>query len=123
MDEAILKRIKGEAAVKALRKQPTWAELEKLRKASPDSEQVALAPAEHQAYAREMVEKHPLWGGPFLMAGIPGYQIAKALKVLPVEHDTTPPSLEQAAAGYTGMQEGYTNVLDKLRGRMLPGLK
>jgi hypothetical protein len=123
MDEAILKQVKGEAAVKALRAPPTHDEMLMRRARATSEEQTALAPQEHQAYAREFMEKHPIVGGPFFTAAIPGYQIAKALRLMPTDAHSTPPSLEQAAGGYRGMVEGYNNVLDKLRRRMLPGVE
>lgn len=91
-----------------------WSELIAMRqnpKNSSMAEQLRLAPAEHRAYAREHVLDSPVLGTVGMLAAIPGYSLAKALRLLPKDKLMTPASIEEMAEGYRGLQEGLTAAL------------
>lgn len=75
----------------------------RLRTQHPQS-QAAIAPYEHQAYARETVAADPKQA--LIMAlAIPGYQALKAV----VGRSRTPPSWQQVIQGYAGVGQGLTD--------------
>ena len=76
----------------------------------------ALAPYEHQAFAREFTQEHPFIGPPAMAILSPGYAAAKALGILPSDEKTTPPSLEQIFGAYRGIGQGMTANLRGLLG-------
>jgi hypothetical protein len=63
-----------------------------------------LAPAEHEAFAREWAEESPLLASLALVPGIPVYQGAKLLGIR--GKDTTPASFDQLKGSYRGLLEG-----------------
>lgn len=69
-----------------------------------------LADQEHAAFAREWAEESPFSAALTLPFAIPGYAAAKGIAQqfnLPIEYlRGTPPSLNQMAAAYRGMQQG-----------------
>lgn len=75
-------------------------ELSKLREKS--DLQALLAPFEHQAFAREWTRENPL-NALSLLPAIPGYQL---YKLLGLDKEATPPSLDQLFGGYRGLIEG-----------------
>jgi hypothetical protein len=84
-------------------------ELRALRAANPDPmAQKFLAPYEHRAYAREYMGQNPL-GGLSLLAGIPGYQVAKGLGLVGSRTGSSDP-LRQMGQGYMGMGEGLLGL-------------
>jgi hypothetical protein len=88
-------------------------ELRELRASLPDPEaQKFLAPYEHRAYARELMGQDPI-KGLGLLAGIPGYQMAKGLGMMGSRTGSSDP-WGQIKGGYTGMGEGLIGLL---RGR------
>ena len=88
--------------------QMPWQNLYQLRiqaAGNPDA-QAAIAPYEHQAYAREQVTQHPAMA-PMYAIMPAAYQVAKATGLTgPADNMTTPPSLAQAAAGMKGAGQG-----------------
>ena len=94
-----------------------FATLYGMRKDAPASEQPAIAPYEHQAFAREQVAQNPL-NAIALALGIPLWQVLKLFgghKLLPGydERMSTPPSLDQVFAGYRGIGEGLSGLLGR----------
>ena len=73
-----------------------------LRDRLPPEEQARIAPYEHRAFAREVVADSPLMALS-LIAGVPAYQVAKALGIA---RSRTRPSVEQLKQGYIGIGEG-----------------
>lgn len=63
-----------------------------------------LAPAEHQAFAREATQESPLLALPIALAAL-AYQPAKAL----LGQSRSDVSLEQVGAGLSGVAEGLSN--------------
>lgn len=86
------------------------AELLRMRNALPpdDPRQRALALAEHEAFAREWTQEHPLIAPLSLLVATPGYEAAKALGLV---HARTPASLAAIGAGYRGIGQGLGNVI------------
>jgi hypothetical protein len=83
-------------------------ELRELRASLPDPEaQKFLAPYEHRAYARELMGQDPKMGLG-LLAGIPGYQIAKGLGMGSRTGSRDP--WGQIKGGYTGLGEGLMGL-------------
>jgi hypothetical protein len=83
----------------------SWDELSQIRGALSPQYQSLVAPYEHQAYAREMVQENPFnaaWLTPF----VPGYALAKYFNLLPVDEKTTKPSWEQISHGWNGISQG-----------------
>lgn len=64
-----------------------------------------LAPPEHRAFAREMVEDNPVNAVPMALMAL-AYQPAKALGIV---HGRSDASLEEMGAGLTGVAEGLSN--------------
>jgi hypothetical protein len=88
-------------------------ELRALRAANPDPmAQKFLAPYEHRAFAREYMGQNPV-GGLGLLAGIPGYQLAKGMGLVGSRTGSGDP-WGQIKGGYTGLGEGLIGLL---RGR------
>jgi hypothetical protein len=75
--------------------------------------QIAIAPFEHRAYARETVKDNPHLAPVFAGVLIPGYQLAKVHGVAPTTGDDepTPASIKQVTEGLKGVGEGLFNKL------------
>ena len=86
------------------------ADLIGLRNSLPDADprQAAIAPYEHQAFAREWVQSNPSQAIPSLAVAIPGYALAK---LLGFQRARTPASLGQVIHGYQGMGQGIAELL------------
>lgn len=67
--------------------------------------QAAIAPYEHQAYAREEVAKNPIIAPAFATLPI-GYQVAKLVRATDTDDMSTPPSLKQMVHGLKGIIQG-----------------
>lgn len=97
----------------------SFLDLEELRKAYPDpGVQRALAPYEHQAFAREYTQEYPVRA----LAGIgavPAYQAAKVGGLLGSRSGTLDPR-GQVRAGYRGMLQGYGALLRRGIEALLP---
>jgi hypothetical protein len=87
----------------------SWQNLVALRNQYNDDQQAqnAIAPYEHQAYAREAVEQNPMNALAY-MAMIPGYQ---AYKVATGEGRSSP-SVEELLHGYKGVFQGIQKALN-----------
>jgi hypothetical protein len=72
--------------------------------------QNTLAPAEHQAFAREWTESNPVLAPISLALAIPAYTAAKALGLTGTDGMTSKPSLDEMMAGYKGIGQGLKNV-------------
>src|SRR4051812_1560226 len=93
----------------------SWNDLYQLRvKHRGDQEaQQAIAPFEHQAYAREQVKDNPITAAAWAVMPA-GYQAAKALGLTGPDDDmSTPPSMEQAMAGMKGVLQGIGDAWKK----------
>ncbi len=77
--------------------------------ASPE-EQNVLAPMEHQAFAREWTESNPFLAAPSLAVGAPLYTAGKYLGLIKARSE---PSLEELAAAYRGIGQGFQNWLSR----------
>lgn len=75
----------------------------------PGADQSALAPLEHQAFAREYAAENPI-SALGLVAGIPAYQAAKGIGLLGSRTGASQPG-EQMAAGYKGLGQGWGMAL------------
>ena len=98
----------------------THAELYRARdRVGPSSQEgQALAPAEHEAFAREWTAENPMVAAPSLAVAAPLYYIAKnpilmgmAQKAGLVGQDATPASLQQLGASYRGIIDGLIQNL------------
>jgi len=69
----------------------------------PGSDQAALGPQEHRAFAREWTRENPLLAVPSLLAAIPTYSIAKKLGAI---RGRSPASLNEVLEGYRGVLDG-----------------
>jgi hypothetical protein len=76
-------------------------ELREMRALMPQAQKF-LAPYEHRAYARELMQQSPGMGLG-LIGAIPGYQVAKGLGLM---GSRTGLDLGQMGQGYVGMGEG-----------------
>jgi hypothetical protein len=81
-------------------------ELRELRSLMPQAQKF-LAPYEHRAYARELMQQSPGMGLG-LIGAIPGYQVAKGLGLM---GSRTGLDLGQMGQGYMGMGEGLLGYL------------
>ena len=70
-----------------------------------DPRQAQLAPLEHEAFAREYTQEHPIAGPLALGVLTPAYAAAKAAGAT---SGRTEPSLEQVLAGYRGIGQGLS---------------
>ena len=85
-----------------------WSTLRNLRAQTTDpTDQQALAPAEHQAYAREYVGQNPA-SYPGMVAAPLGYYAAKKLGF---QQGRTPASMDQVWAGIYGANQGLSQAL------------
>jgi len=82
-----------------------WEKMLRLRKkysGDPMMQQM-LAPFEHQAYARQYTQEHPV-AGPIAMAvDAPAYQLAK---LFGIKSGRSQPSLDELFAAYSGIMQG-----------------
>jgi hypothetical protein len=78
-----------------------------------DPQEIQLAHQEHAAFAREYVAEHPVAGTLSMMLAIPAYTLSKVVRYTPSGRgtDTTPPSLDEMASGYSGMWSGLKMAL------------
>ena len=84
----------------------------------PGANQEALAPLEHQAFAREYASENPL-AAVGLVAGIPAYQAAKGVGLLGSRTGTSQPGA-QMAAGYKGLGQGWGLALRRFMESIIP---
>lgn len=70
----------------------------------------ALAPFEHQAFAREWTRDNPMLAVPSLTAAIPLQYLAKKIGVMPRMSDApqSPASFDQFTHGFQGIGQGIT---------------
>jgi len=92
--------------------------LSSTRSRVPTPQQNQIAPAEHRAFAREVVTENPLMAAPLAVA-IPAYQVYKLLsKAIGTEDamdpTTSDPSMAQITQGFAGVGEGLSTTLDNL---------
>ena len=88
--------------------QSPWLDLTAARDRIPGSlGQRILAPAEHQAFAREFAQDSPRTAAFTMPFMIPGYQAYKLLGG--GGPDATPASWDQLLHGYKGLWEGLKN--------------
>lgn len=73
----------------------------------------ALAPAEHQAFARQWTQENPMVAAPSLAIAAPLYYLAKQPPFLAamqklgiVGQDATPANFDQLSASYRGIGQG-----------------
>lgn len=95
----------------------THAEL-RLARDQPGADQQALAPAEHQAFAREFAAESPLQALS-LVPAIPAYQLAKGIGAIGSRTGASQP-VEQMAAGYRGLGQGWGAALRRLMESSIP---
>lgn len=69
----------------------------------PGVDQNALAPIEHQAFAREFAQESPLQAAVSLPFAIPLYSAAKAVGL---QNARSPASINEVASGYKGLMQG-----------------
>ena len=74
----------------------------------PKEQQNKIAPAEHRAFAREVVAEDPLMAIS-LAAGIPAYQLYKT-----IQGARSGPSLDQVTQGYAGIGDGLIEAFRNL---------
>jgi hypothetical protein len=86
-------------------------ELRALRSQMPEAQKF-LAPYEHRAYARELMQQNPKLGLG-LAGAIPGYQVAKGLGLMGSRTGFSDP-LGQMGQGYMGMGEGLLGYLRRV---------
>ena len=90
------------------------AQLSSMRESFRDNPAVyaALAPYEHQAFAREWTKEQPLLAVPSLTAAIPLQYLAKLSGVMPKMSDApqTPASLSQVTHGFRGIGQGVKGL-------------
>lgn len=65
-----------------------------------------LAPAEHQAYAREFAIDSPLTAAASLPFAIPAYTIAKYIGLPIASNSRSAPSIDEMLSGYKGLGQG-----------------
>lgn len=72
----------------------------------------ALAPYEHQAFAREWTRESPAIAIPSLTAAIPLQYAAKRMGLMPQMSDAplSPPSINQVTQGFRGIGQGITGL-------------
>ena len=89
--------------------QMPWADLTVARERLPVSSagQQVLAPAEHQAFAREYAQENPWKAGFSMPLMIPSYQLLKLFGG--GGPNATPASWDQLTHGYKGLWEGLRN--------------
>jgi hypothetical protein len=91
----------------------SFEELRRLRASLPDPmAQRFLAPYEHRAFAREYMRENP-FKGLGLLAGIPGYQLAKGMGLMGSRTGFSDP-LRQMGQGYLGVGEGLGALLKRM---------
>jgi hypothetical protein len=95
----------------------THAELRTARD-RPGADQQTLAPAEHQAFAREFAAESPL-AALSLIPVIPAYQAAKGVGLLGSRTGTSQPG-RQIAAGYKGLGQGFGLALRRFMESVIP---
>jgi hypothetical protein len=95
----------------------THAEL-RMARDQPGADQQALAPAEHQAFAREFAAESPL-AALSLIPAIPAYQAAKGVGLMGSRTGTSQP-LKQMAAGYKGLGQGFGLALRRFMESVIP---
>lgn len=79
------------------------ADLYRLRGLSSPDEQVALAPLEHRAFAREYTQEHPVSGYGVPLAAL-GYWLGKKTGAI---KSRTPADLDQVFGAVQGTLQGY----------------
>jgi hypothetical protein len=76
--------------------------------------QKKIAPYEHKAFAKMLVEHNPAFWTPALAVMTPSYQAYKAIKQdYKTEKDATPPDIKQVMEGYKGIWEGLQSNKEK----------
>jgi len=95
----------------------THAGLRQLRD-QPGADQQALAPLEHQAFAREYASENPI-KALGLIPAIPAYQAAKGVGLLGSRTGTSQPG-RQIAAGYKGLGQGFGLALRRMMESVIP---
>jgi len=85
---------------------------------APGADQQALAPLEHEAFAREYAAENP-FAAIGLVAGIPAYQAAKGVGLLGSRTGASQPGA-QMAAGYKGLSQGWGMALRRFMESVLP---
>jgi len=95
----------------------THAGLRQLRD-QPGADQQALAPAEHQAFAREYAAENPV-KALGLIPAIPAYQAAKGVGLLGSRTGASQPGA-QMAAGYKGLGQGWGLALRRFMESVIP---
>ena len=78
-----------------------------MRESATPEEQKRLAPYEHRAFMRTILQEKPHMAAPMLV-GLLGYQPAKALGAIGAR---TPPSWDQFKQGAIGYAEGVGGLL------------
>lgn len=81
---------------------------------APGADQQALAPAEHQAFAREYAAENPFLATGLALA-IPAYQVAKGVGLIGSRSGTTQP-FTQMGAGFKGLGQGWMQALKSFLG-------
>jgi len=84
----------------------------------PGADQQALAPLEHQAFAREYAAENPV-RALGLVAGIPAYQAAKGVGLLGSRTGASQAGA-QMAAGYKGLGQGWGMALRRFMESIIP---
>ena len=90
-------------------------------------EDAALAPLEHQAFAREWTQEQPLLAPASLAVAAPLYYLAKQPAMLELAQrlglvgpNATPASLEQLRGSYSGIGQGLAATWQDLLSRQTP---
>jgi hypothetical protein len=84
----------------------------------PGADQQALAPLEHQAFAREYAAENPV-RALGLVAGIPAYQAAKGVGLMGSRTGVSQAGA-QMAAGYKGLGQGWGMALRRFMESIIP---
>lgn len=74
--------------------------------------QAMLAPAEHQAFAREFATESPFKAAVSLPFAIPAYTAAKYLGLPIAANSRSQPSMDEISAGYKGLGQGLVKAFN-----------
>ena len=80
--------------------------------------QIALAPNEHRAFARQATYDNPI-NALALAVAAPGYYLAKASGLYPTDASTTPADVNQMYGAYHGIGQGLSDYAGSVKNNLL----